>query len=234
MNHKTVARAALGALVAMGLLAVANPAGAHTTVTPSEASAGGYTTVYFQVPHGCDGEPTNVVSVQLTEDIQSVKAEMVPGWTATYTKAPLSQPFESYGRQITEYVSAITWTADGAPLPDDQFMRFGVSMKVPDAPGEQLLLPAVQTCPSGAQEAWIDPNPDSDSPAPQLTLTAASGDGHGGGSGMADNVSTTETAAATTTSESSSSPAALIVAIIALVVAAIAGVLAIGNRKQAS
>ena len=217
MNRKTVARAALGALVAMGLLAVANPAGAHTTVTPSEASAGGYTTVYFQVPHGCDGEPTNVVSVQLTEDIQSVKAEMVPGWTATYTKAPLSQPFESYGRQITEYVSAITWTADGAPLPDDQFMRFGV-----------------QTCPSGAQEAWIDPNPDSEHPAPQLTLTAASGDGHGGGSGMADNASTTETAAATTTSESSSSPAALIVAIIALVVAAIAGVVAIGNRKQAS
>jgi hypothetical protein len=58
-------------------------------------------------------------------------------------------------------------TAQGEPRPDDQFLRFGVSMKVPGLTGEDLLQPTVQTCVDGSQEAWIDSDPEANSPAPR-------------------------------------------------------------------
>ena len=233
MSRRVIARLAAAGAIALAGAGLATPAFAHMSTFPSDAPAGGYTTVYFQVPHGCDGEPTSSVSVKLNEDISSVKPEAVAGWTAAVTKAPLAEPFESYGRQVTDYVDTVTWTADGAPLADDQFMRFGIVMKVPDRAGEELLLPAVQTCPSGAQEAWIDPEEEADMPAPRVVLTAA-GDGHGHG-GAGGGAATEEAATAVTessTADSESSPLPLVLSIAALVVALGAGGLAIGARKS--
>jgi uncharacterized protein YcnI len=234
MYPRTLVRAITAVALTVTVLAVAGPASAHVGTFPDNAAAGGYSTVYFQVPHGCDGSPTTTVAVKLTDDISSVKAEMVPGWTATYTKAPLAEPFESYGKSITEYVDTVTWTAQGEPLPDDQFMRFGISMKVPDLAGEDLLLPTVQTCVDGTQEAWIDSDPEADSPAPRVALTASEGGGHGGGSAAAatGEVVDAELAAGSTTTTSSSTTPALIIAIVALVVALGAAVATIAGRRR--
>lgn len=234
MNRRALTRLSAAAVIAAVTLGLSGPAQAHMTTFPTEAPAGGYATVYFQVPHGCDGEATSKVSVKLSDAISSVKPEMVPGWTASVSTAPLDQPFESYGQQITEYVDTVTWDATGDPLPDGQFMRFGLVMKVPDLAGEDLVLPAVQTCTNGAQEAWIDPDPGADMPAPRVALTA-SGDGHGDGH---DDATTTAepamstAAASTATEQASSSTPALVIAVIALVAALASGVIALTSRRS--
>jgi uncharacterized protein YcnI len=227
MFRRALTRPAAAAVIAAVALGLGSPALAHMTTFPAEAPAGGYATVYFQVPHGCDGEATSQVAVKLTDAISSVKPEMVPGWTASVTNAPLDQPFESYGQQITEYVDTVTWNATGDPLPDGQFMRFGLVMKVPDLAGEDLVLPAVQTCTNGAQEAWIDPDPEADMPAPRVSLTA-SGNGHGGS--MATAQPTMATVAAS--EQTSSSTPALVIAVIALIAALASGVVALTARRS--
>jgi len=168
----------LAAAVAAVLLISASPALAHVTPVQRTAPADGYATIEFQVPHGCDGAATEVVSVQLRDDITAVKAQAIPGWEVSYDRQPLDEPIEIHGREVDDYIAVVTWTAEGDPLPDDQFMRFGISMKMPDLEGEQLLFPAVQDCVDGSEAAWVDADPDSDYPAPVVELLASTG-GHG-------------------------------------------------------
>lgn len=164
--------ALLVAVVASATVLVV-PVAAHVTVSPSEAPAGGYGTIYFSVPHGCGPEPTEALIVQLPETLQSVTAEAVPGWDVTYTTAELDEPYDNHGQTVTEYISEIEWRAQGAPLPTDQFLTFGVTARWPDLPGATILLPAIQECPDGGEATWIDPAADADGPAPRVTLIAA-------------------------------------------------------------
>lgn len=192
MSTRTAGRSlAAAATVAFALVGSAVAAGAHVTVSPDEAPAGGYQTVELTVPHGCGAEPTNELAVALGPEVQSVTAQAVPGWAVSYEMADLDEPFENHGTTITEYVASITWTATGDPLPTNQYTTFGISARWPDAAGEELLLPAVQRCTDGSESAWIDTDHAADLPAPYLTLVAASG-GHGSGdtSGDTDEVAT--------------------------------------------
>ena len=74
-----LSRAAALLAVAFTLFAFAPAASAHVSPVDPTAPAGGYATVELQVPHGCDGQATNVVSVQLRDDISSVTAQAIPG-----------------------------------------------------------------------------------------------------------------------------------------------------------
>ena len=173
------------AVAFLTLAALGGVASAHITPVDPTAPAGTYATVELQVPHGCDGQATNKVSVQLRDDISSVTAQSIPGWTVEYERSPLDEAIEVHGQEVTEYVSSVTWTATGDPLPDDQFMRFGISMRTPDLAGETILLPTVQNCVDGSDAAWIVADPDADNPAPSVELVA-SGDGHGTASDSGD------------------------------------------------
>jgi periplasmic copper chaperone A len=168
---------------AFGMLAV-GPAAAHVTANPSATTAGGYAVVDMRVPHGCDGEATEVLEVQIPDGVVSVKPEQVAGWDVTTEIGPYDEPVELHGQEVTEGVRVVTWTAQGDPLPDDQFRNFGISLQWPDAADETLVFPAVQTCVDGAEEAWIETSDDADAsldyPAPTITLMAGDGDdGHG-------------------------------------------------------
>lgn len=93
-------------------------------------------------------------------------------------------------------VVEVSWT--GGDLPDDRLQRFGISMKLPDRPGETLYFPVVQTCAEG-ETAWIEiPEAGAEEPehpAPGIELTAADAGGHG------DEAATTTVAAVDTNSE---------------------------------
>lgn len=143
---------AFAAATAAATVLVAFPAAAHVSVTPSDAAAGGYATLAFSVPHGCDGESTNTIEVAIPAGVVSVKPEFVAGWDATTEIGPYDEPVELHGDEITEGAVAVTWTAqdDAAALPDDQFRTFGITMKLPDAePGTELPFPTVQGCVDG-------------------------------------------------------------------------------------
>lgn len=160
-------------LVALVLaaLALAPAAGAHVTLQPPEAPAGGFTRLDVRVPNERDNANTTKVEVRLPPGFLSVSTEPVPGWTAELTMRKLDQPVEQFGEQVTEEVGQITFS--GGVIRPGQFQDFGLSLAVPDGkPGSMLTFKALQTYSNGEVVRWIGP-PDSDEPAPQVELTAA-------------------------------------------------------------
>lgn len=219
-SFKPILRAAVasGALGAALLLGVA-PANAHVTVSPDSAAAEGYTVLTLTVPHGCGGEATNEIEVKLPETFQSVTPQAVPGWEVTRTMAELDEPYELHGSTVTEYTDTLRWSTTSSPLAADEYLTFGISAKMPAETADRVLIPVVQRCVDGSEEAWINTDPASDLPAPAIAITASAGDAHGdsqGDSAASDDQdaaaapSAQGTASATESSDSSSNTLAIV------------------------
>ena len=177
------------AAIALSLVA---PASAHVTATPSSAAAGSSTVVTFSVGHGCEGSPTTKIEIQVPESVLSVTATRNPYYEVESTIVELDEPVtDSHGNEVTERTASIAYTAT-TPLPDGQRDTFQLSFTVPDAEGEVLAFPTIQTCQEG-ETAWTevpaegqDPH-ELESPAPSFEiLPASAADDHGDAGDNAD------------------------------------------------
>jgi uncharacterized protein YcnI len=168
----------VAAVVVAAVLALAPAVGAHVTLQPSEAPAGGFTRLDVRVPNERDNASTTKVVVQMPPGFLSVSNEPVPGWDTELTMRKLDKPVEQFGEQVTEEVGRITFTADDASaIQPGQFQDFGLSLAVPEGkPGSMLTFKALQTYSNGEVVRWIGA-PDSEEPAPQVELTAAEEEG---------------------------------------------------------
>jgi uncharacterized protein YcnI len=155
------------ALAAGGLLAWPAVAGAHVTVQPDTATAGGFTRLDVRVPTERD-VPTTKVQLQLPDGFAEASYEPVPGWKVKVTKAKLPQPVKTDDGLVTEEVKQITWS--GGSLPPGAFQDFGLSVQIPDKPGK-LTFKALQTYADGQIVRWIGPE-GADAPAPTLTVSS--------------------------------------------------------------
>lgn len=171
---------------AVVLFWAAGPAAAHVEPTISEAPAGGDATFALTIPHGCDGQggDTVKVEVQMPEGVETATPEYLPGWEAAVDDA---------GPVV------VTW--EGGPLPHDQFQQFGLSVLMPDTPGETVLFPTIQTCSSGEEIAWVEETPEGgeepEHPAPAIAITESEGEhGHGADEAATDEHATETTAVA--------------------------------------
>jgi uncharacterized protein YcnI len=182
--HRMSARIAGAVLATLSLLiATTAPVAAHVTIVDgSTVPSGGSAVIHFRVPHGCDGQPVDTLTVQLPEGIVGAKPMAMAGWTTTTEMVPAD--YELYGTRYTERVGTIRW--EGGPLPDNEFLDFAVRATFQLEPGAYTI-PVVQGC-GAASEAWIEvaaegQDPDElEHPAPVLTVVASDGgDGHGGG-----------------------------------------------------
>lgn len=135
-------------------LTAASAASAHVTVQPNEAGAGAYFQAAFNVGHGCDGSSTIAIRVKVPDGVVSVKPQMKPGWTIEIKTRKLETPQAAmHGKTISETVDEIAWR--GGPLPDNQYDTFGLMMKLPNTPGQNLYFPVVQECEQGVHR-WIE------------------------------------------------------------------------------
>lgn len=234
----------LAVMVCAYLLLTATPAMAHVTVSPGQATAGEHANIDVRVGHGCDGSFTTEISVQIPDTVASVTPEFLPGWSVDTTMGPLAEPVERHGETVGEGIREVTWSG-GPAIPDHLFFDFGLSVQMPDTPGETLYFPVVQTCEDG-ETRWIEipaeggDGHDLEFPAPAVELVAANAapdsDDHGnaaeGGSEAAmasEPVATAQLATAEGDSGGSGlMVAAVIVAGIALV--ALLGVMVAGRR----
>jgi uncharacterized protein len=155
------------ALAAGGLLAWPAVAGAHVSVQPDTATAGGFTRLDVRVPTERD-VPTTKVQLQLPDGFAEASYEPVPGWKVKVTHAKLPQPVKTDDGLVTEEVKQITWS--GGSLPPGAFQDFGLSVQIPDKPGK-LTFKALQTYADGQIVRWIGPE-GADAPAPTLTVTS--------------------------------------------------------------
>ena len=139
----------------------------------------------LSVPHGCEDSPTTRIEVQVPESVFSVTPTRNPYYELEATIEQLDEPVaDAHGNEITERTSTIVYTAR-TPLPDGQRDTFELSFQVPDAEGEVLAFPTIQTCEKG-ETAWTQVPTDGqdedelESPAPAFTILPASGEGHHG------------------------------------------------------
>jgi periplasmic copper chaperone A len=153
--------------VAAALL-FASAAAAHVTLDPNEWEAGGFSRFAVRVPNERDNADTIEITVRFPQSIISASFQRVPGWERSIEMEPLDQPIEEEGERITEHIASVTWT--GGKIAPGEFEEFGVSFRVPETPGEDLVLPAIQTYSNGEVVRWIGP-PDSDEPAPTVSVT---------------------------------------------------------------
>jgi uncharacterized protein YcnI len=175
-------RIAIATAAAAAVLALPAAAGAHVTVQPDAATAGGFTRLDVRVPHERDDARTVKVAVQLPPGIAFASYEPVPGWDVTIEREKAEVPIEVEGLETDEQIGRITWTGKGdqGVIGPGQFQDTGLSLRMPDGQaGDALTFNALQTYKDGEVVRWIGP-PDADNPAPTVSLTeAAEGGAHG-------------------------------------------------------
>lgn len=167
---------------------------AHVSLATKETAANAGYKAVLQVPHGCDGEATNAVRVQIPDGVISVKPMPKAGWTLTTTKGAYAKPFETHGRTVSEGVKEIVWS--GGNLSDEHFDEFVFTATIATDGGaaRTAYFPVVQTCAKG-EAAWTEipaagqTSRDLKKPAPSVRIAAgravAQAGGHDHGAGAA-------------------------------------------------
>lgn len=167
---KNAAKAILGTLIAgTAIMSTAGAANAHATAQTygSTPTANGYGQLFVRIPHGCEGEATDTVKVQIPVGFTAVKPQAKSGWTVSTVKAD--------GKNVSE----VTWS--GGNLLDSQFDDFGLSVKFPAA--GTYYMPVVQLCGTKTSEWTQIPAAGEDShsldhPAPAVKVAEAAEHGH--------------------------------------------------------
>ncbi|KAF9157962.1 hypothetical protein DFQ26_008121 [Actinomortierella ambigua] len=147
-------------------------ASAHVTINPPTGTSGGYSQGNFRVPHGCSGNATDQVIVQIPKDVTSVKPRALPPWTTTINMVPLDVPIQTESGTINTTVGSVTWS--GGNLPDSFYEDFGLQFKLPKMNGT-LYWNVYQHCVNGEWLNWTQvPGPDGKYPpngAPAASMT---------------------------------------------------------------
>ena len=135
------------------------PAHAHVAVAPTMAEPGATETLSFIVGHGCDGQPTTALRVELPKAVTAVEPQPKAGWT------PGVETLADGGR-------AVTWRG-GEPLA--KASSFGMRVRLPSQAGRVAFV-AVQSC-GDKTVRWDEPlpadGPKPKHPTPLVTLAAA-------------------------------------------------------------
>jgi periplasmic copper chaperone A len=201
--------------VAAAALLFTSAAAAHVTLNPGEWEAGGFARFAVRVPNERDNADTIEVTVRFPQSIISASFQPKAGWKRSIEMEPLDEPVQEEGEQITEHIARVTWS--GGKIAPGEFEEFGVSFRVPETPGEDLVFPAIQTYSNGEVVRWIGP-PDSESPAPIVAVLPPEEEEGGGQTGTTTATEAEPTAASGAADEDDNGLAivALIVGIAAL------------------
>lgn len=144
----------LSLMTAAVLAMIATGALAHATFETGEAQQGAGYKAVLRVPHGCNGEATLKVRVQIPEGVIAVKPMPKAGWTLETVKGPYEKEYDYFGSKLKEGVKEVVWTGE---LLDAHYDEFVFSARITDAfaVGSMVYFPTVQDCANGA-ERWIE------------------------------------------------------------------------------
>jgi uncharacterized protein YcnI len=232
--------AAVAVLALLALTMGVASASAHVAVSSPGATQGGYAVITFRVPSESATATTTAVTIQVPAEtpLSSARIQPIPGWTHTTTMQTLAKPVSIAGRDITQAIDTITWTAnDGVGLRSDEFQEFTISAG-PLPESDQIVFKALQSYSDGTRVDWIEQaapgsTTEPDHPAPTLALAKASGDNSdadGDGDDTQPSVSASPADAGDDSGSSALGVAGLVVAIVALLGAGAAIVLVTRRR----
>ncbi len=150
------------------LLALSAYSFAHSSFLEKEFTEGEAVELSLQLPHGCEGNPTKSVTVQIPngpdkdphagEAVMRVKPKLNHNWLIIKPKYGEVIPFESHGTVYYEDIRSITWKA--GRLPNDFYEYFQFKVQLPLLPeGEtekNLYFPVIQKCTQQTENQWIE------------------------------------------------------------------------------
>ncbi|KAF9082951.1 hypothetical protein BGX29_007499 [Mortierella sp. GBA35] len=171
------------ATAVVSTLLLAHSTEAHVTANPSVGVSGTYLQTNFRVPHGCDGNSTDMVIVEIPQNVTSVKPRATTPWTTTINMVPLAVPIVTPKGTVNTTIGSITWS--NGQLLDSMYEDFGLQFKLPQMTGP-LYWSVYQHCVNGGWNNWTN-IPDASGktagfPAAVITIsnaTAAPGTGAG-------------------------------------------------------
>ncbi len=172
MLKKIIATAFPSVVIAAALAAAASVASAHVTLEQPEAPAGSSYKAVLKIGHGCDGSATTRLSVALPAGFRGAKPTPKAGWLLEVKRERLSAPYESHGRQISDEVVEVSWTAKAEEfyLQDAWYDEFIIRGGLPASAGA-LWFKVSQTCVKG-ESLWVEVPASGDS-AKGLKMPAA-------------------------------------------------------------
>ena len=131
-------------------------ANAHIVLTDQLAMAGSYYKGTLRVSHGCGDEPTPAIVVKIPAGFEGAKPQPKFGWALAIKKEPLSKPYSSHGKTITEDVGEIRWEANNKDfyLPNEQFDEFAFFTRLPAKSGPHWIS-VRQECTKGIND-WLE------------------------------------------------------------------------------
>jgi uncharacterized protein YcnI len=148
----------LSRLLAVLALCSAGGARAHVTVQPKTAIPGAQETLRIVVGHGCDGQPTTGLRVDIPTGVEQVEPQPKPGWSISRQKSQSG---------------AVELVWSGGVLAAKEADSFEVEVKLPGHSGA-LAFPAFQSCGAtvtGWTETSTPETPKPSHPVPILTVT---------------------------------------------------------------
>ena len=91
----------------------------------------------LRVGHGCDRSPTTGLTVIIPAGFKGAKPIPKPGWSLSTKVAKLDKPYDDHGRQVTEDVAEISWSATSRDswLPDAYYDEFVLRGGLPSQSG---------------------------------------------------------------------------------------------------
>lgn len=146
-----------GRLIAFaGLLASATASFSHVVLLDQVTLANTSYRAAFRIGHGCNGSPTTAVKVSLPAGFQGAKPMPHAGWLLSVRQEKLAKPYTSHGKEITQDVVEVTWTAAAKEhaLPDAFYDEFVLRGSLPDAAGP-MWFKVLQTCEAGSNH-WAE------------------------------------------------------------------------------
>ncbi len=149
---------------------------AHVTFETPTATQGSTYIGVLNVGHGCEGEPTLRVRVQIPEGVIAVKPVPKAGWDLEIVTGTYAKTYDYYGSKRTEGPTELIWSGE---LDDAHFEQFAFRGKLTDSleAGTTVYFPVIQECANGSHN-WVNvPAEGQDShdlaePAPGLSISA--------------------------------------------------------------
>jgi uncharacterized protein YcnI len=129
---------------------------AHIVLQEGAAAPAASYRAVFRVGHGCEGQATTAIRVQIPDGFQGTKPMPKPGWNLRTRSDLLAKAYESHGKTITNDVVEVTWTANGPEnaLPEAWYDEFVLRGTTPQQPGP-LWFKVLQSCEKG-QTDWSE------------------------------------------------------------------------------
>ncbi|KAK5815356.1 hypothetical protein F5H01DRAFT_345601 [Linnemannia elongata] len=144
---------AVATAVVSTLLLAASNVEAHVTANPSVGVSGAYFQTNFRVPHGCEGNATDLVIVEIPKNVTSVKPRATYPWNTTINMIPLAVPIVTPTGTVNMTVGSVTWS--NGNLADNMYEDFGLQFKLPQIIGP-LYWSVYQHCVNGGWQNWTN------------------------------------------------------------------------------